>query len=176
MSRLFPVGMGLLALLLTGCAHKQANFDYDPAFSYAGFHSYAVQQSNKQTYQSLDGSRIEEAIKQQLASRYQLVETSQADFVLHYYVLAEQTVDNSGVSLGFGFGVSNNVAMGVGTRPEARTRTEGKLVLEAVDRASNKLIWTAKATRNLTDNMKPETRAELIREVVQAMLANFPPQ
>ncbi|RLU02763.1 MAG: DUF4136 domain-containing protein [Ketobacter sp.] len=176
MSRLILISIGMISALLAGCAQKLANYDYDPKFSFSGFQTYALQQSDKQTYQSLDATRIEAAIKQQLSGRYQLVEPGQADFVIHYYLLAERKVDNSGVSFGFGFGVSSNVGVGVSTSPPAREKTEGQLVLEAVDGSSQQMVWTAKATRTLKDSMKPSQRDYLIQDVVQEMMANFPPK
>lgn len=175
--KLIFIKLAVLAVFLSGCAQQLANYDYNPGFNYSGLQSYVMQQSDKQTYQSLDGARIEEAIKQQLNGRYQLAAAEdQADFSVLYYVLAEQAIDNSGVSVGFGFGVSRNVGVGGSTSSTPRTHTEGKLVLEVVDRHSDQLVWTAKATRNLTDRMKPEQRAALINDLAQEMLANFPPQ
>ena len=176
MARLMVMGIALIAVLSSGCAQKLANYDYDPKFSFEGYQSYALQQSEKQTYQSLDASRIEAAIKQQLSGRYQLVEPAQADFIIHYYLLAERKVDNSGVSFGFGFGVNSNVGVGVSTSPPAREKTEGQLVLEAVDASSKQMVWTAKATRTLKDSMNPSQRDCLIQDVVQEMMANFPPK
>ncbi len=175
MLRLILITVGMISLL-TGCAQKLANYDYDPGFNFAAFQTYALQESDKQTYQSLDGNRIEAAIKQQLDGRYQLVAPEKADFVVKYYLQAEEKIDNSGVSVGFGFGVSSNVGVGVSTRTPAKKETEGRLVLEVLDSASSQMVWTAKATRNLKDNMKPEQREYLIQDVAQEMLANFPPR
>lgn len=176
MMRLISVSFGVIMLALTGCAQKLANYDYAPGFGFNAYQSYALQQSDKQSYQSLDGSRIEAAVKQQFKGRYRLVDAEEADFVLHYYLQAERKVDNSGVSFGFGLGVSSNVGVGLSTSPPARETTEGQLVLEAVDNATQKLVWTAKATRTLKDSMNPTQRDYLVQDVVQEMLANFPPQ
>lgn len=176
MLRLISVSLAAIAMILSGCAQKLANYDYDPGFGFSEYQDYALQQSAKQSYQSLDGSRIEAAIKQNLNGRYNLVPGSEADFIVHYYVQAERKIDNSGVSFGFGFGVSSNVGVGVSTGPSAREKTEGQLVLEVVDRASDKLVWTAKATRTLKDSMNPTQRDYLVQDVVQEMLANFPPR
>ena len=176
MVRLIMIGIAISSVLLTGCAQKLANYDYDPKFSFAGLQTYALKQSDKQTYQSLDAGRIEAAVKQQLAGRYQSVDPAQADFIIHYYLLAERKVDNSGVSVGFGFGLSSNVGVGVSTSPPAREKTEGKLVLEAVDSTTSQMVWTAKATRTLKDSMNPSQRDYLIQDVVQEMMANFPPK
>jgi len=175
MSRLILVIFSLFSVLLGGCAQKLANYDYNPGFNYASYQRYALQQSEKQTYQSLDGNRIEQAITKALAGRYSQSEQGAADFLVAYYLQAERKIDNSGVS--FGFGVSgSNMGVGVSTGSKAKEKTEGKLILEVVDTQSNQLVWTAKATRNLLDSMNPSQREYLIQDVVQEMLANFPPQ
>ena len=49
MARLMVMGIALIAVLSSGCAQKLANYDYDPKFSFEGYQSYALQQSEKQT-------------------------------------------------------------------------------------------------------------------------------
>lgn len=175
MPRLILITLSTILLFCSGCAQKLANYDYDPGFQFAAFQGYGIQQSSKQSYQTLDGNRIEAAIRKQLQGRYTEVEAGQADFLVAWYLEAERKLDQSGFS--FGFGVSgSNLGVGVSTSPKAKEKTEGKLVLEIVDVVSNQLIWTAKATRNLKDSMDPTQRAYLIQDLVQEMLANFPPQ
>ena len=48
--------------------------------------------------------------------------------------------------------------------------------MEAVDASSKQMVWTAKATRTLKDSMNPSQRDCLIQDVVQEMMANFPPK
>ena len=175
MGRLIFVTVCAFFGLLAGCASQLAHYDYEPGFAFSAWKTYAVQQSDKQTYQSLDGSRIDAAVRQQLQGRYAAVAPDQADVVFHYYVLAERKVDTSGVSFGFGLSGSN-MGVGVSTGPSAKEKTEGQLVLEAVDRATNQVVWVAKAARNLQDSMNPTQREYLLQDLVQEMLANFPPQ
>lgn len=176
MWKLISVSVSLFCVLMVaGCAQKLANYDYNPGFNFAGYQRYAIQHSEKQTYQSLDGKRIEAAIQQQLVGRYNVVDKGQADFLVNYYLEAERKIDQSGVSFGFGMS-SGNLGVGVGTSPKAKEKTEGKLVLEVVDQASSQQVWMARATRNLTDSMHPTQREYLIQDLVQEMLANFPPQ
>ncbi|MDY6920051.1 MAG: DUF4136 domain-containing protein [Pseudomonadota bacterium] len=175
MSVTFAAILVSLGLFLGGCAQKLANYDYNPGFSYANYQTYALQQSDKQSYQSLDGSRIEAALRQTLEPRYQAAAPEQADFIVNYYLEASEQIDQSGFSFGFGvFG--SNLGVGVSTGPEARQETEGKLVLEVVDTASDQLVWSARARRHLKDGMIPTERRELIQKLVAEMLQNFPPQ
>lgn len=166
----------VMVVALTGCAQKLATYDYSSDFAFGNYKSYAFPHSGTQDYQSLDSNRIESTIDSHLSGRYQKVDPAQADFLVDYKIVAEHKLDQSGVSFGFGFGVSRNVGVGVSTGPKAKEVIEGRLVMEVVDKASNKMVWTAKAGRNLEEDMTPDQRAALIQDVVKAMLDNFPPQ
>ncbi|MGB3620471.1 MAG: DUF4136 domain-containing protein, partial [Ketobacter sp.] len=79
-----------------------------------------------------------------------------------------------GLSLGFGFG-SGPVGVGVSTSPPVKQETEARLMLDIIDTASSNVVWTAKANRNLENDMKPPVRSDLINDLVTEMLGNFPP-
>ena len=170
------IRMAILVCLgwLSGCSTQLANYDYDPGANTAQYQKYVLQQSEKQSYQSLDAERIEAAIKQALEGRYQWLKTGPADFVVAYYLEEDRQVDTSGVSFGFGIG-SGNVGMGVSTGPEAKQVLEGKLVIDVLDADSNRVVWNARATRNIKPTMSPQQRSALIQEVVSEMFNNFPP-
>jgi hypothetical protein len=174
MRRLTLVTITLLFTALAGCAQKLANYDYDPGFRFADYRSFALQQSAKQSYQSLDSGRIEDAVKQQLTPRYQFVDREKADFLVSYYLEADRKIDQSGFSFGFGV-ASSNVGVGLSTGPKAKEVMEGKLILEIVDIQSSQVVWSAKSSKNLRENMKPAARQALIQQLVQEMLGNFPP-
>jgi hypothetical protein len=163
-----------LVLFLSSCSSQLANYDYSTSTAFAAYKSYAIEKSNKQNYQTLDSDRIEAAVKSTLTGRYQLVESGQADMLVSYYLVQERKAKQSGVSFGFGFG-SGPVGVGVSTAPPLKEEMEGKLVLEIIDTQSNKVVWTAQATKNLHNDMKPDARNDLINDLVTEMLGNFPP-
>lgn len=159
---------------LTGCSQKLANYDYDTGAYFHQLTSYGVKASEKQGYQTLDSARIEEAIKSSLNGRYQLVDAQSADFVVTYIMEEDRQIDQSGVS--FGFGVSRgNVGVGVNSGPKMKERVEGRLVLSVVSGENQQVVWQAKATQTLRNEMKPDRREQLIQSTVSEMLTNFPP-
>ncbi len=159
---------------LTGCSQKLASYDFDPKQDYQSLTKYFIKKSERNSYQSLDDARIEAAIKKVLAGRYELVDESSADFQISYLLEADRKVDQSGFSFGFGV-ASSNIAIGANTAPEAEVKTEGRLVLDVISTATEQVIWSAKARKNLRDSMKPEQRQALIEQLVTEMLGSFPP-
>ncbi|MGC1506827.1 DUF4136 domain-containing protein [Ketobacter nezhaii] len=151
-----------------------ATYDYATDTAFTGYKTYAIQQSRKQANQSLDSGRIEAAIKSSLQGRYQIAEADQADMLVSYYLQPEVKAKQSGLSLGFGFG-SGPVGVGVSTSPPVKQETEARLMLDIIDTASSNVVWTAKANRNLENDMKPPVRSDLINDLVTEMLGNFPP-
>ena len=59
--------------------------------------------------------------------------------------------------------------------PPVREIEEGKLVVELADSESKQVVWRAASRRYLNENQSPETRRELIDELVSEMFARFPP-
>ena len=168
----FSLFFALLAV--SGCSQKLANYDYDTGAYFHQLKSYGVKASDKQGYQTLDSARIEEAIKSALSGRYALVDAQSADFVVTYIMEEDRQIDQSGVSIGFGLS-RGNVGVGVNSGPKVKERVEGRLVLSIVSAESQQVIWQAKATQTLRNEMKPDRREQLIQSTVSEMLTNFPP-
>lgn len=166
-----------LIALLPACSQAPVSFDYDPSAYLKTLKTYAISTApGASSYQSLDSTRIESALRQTLAARQlQEVAADKADFLLAYRMEQERKLDDSGVSFGFGIG-TGNVGMGVGTGTKPREKVEGKLVVDVIDPAKKQVVWSAKANRNLTDAMGPAQRDELINTLVSAMFENFPPK
>lgn len=165
-------------VLVSACAQAPVSFDYDPAAYLKGLKTYALSPppGGGAQYQSLDGNRIEAAMRSALTARQlQEVPADKADFLLSYRIEQERTLDQSGFSFGFGVG-SGGLGLGASTRPAAQEKIEGKLVVDAIDPAKNQVIWSAKSNRNLTDSMGPGKRDELINTLIEAMFKDFPPQ
>lgn len=165
-----------LLLSLTACAQKPVTLDYDPAANQMKMATYALSEpASGPQYQSLDNNRIAAALRKNLGARnLSEVARDQADIWVAYRVEQERKLEESGVSFGFGFG-TGNVGMGVGTGPKAKEISEGRLVVDVVDPKRQQVVWTAKANRYLRDSMSPDQRGAVINEMVEAMMANFPP-
>ncbi len=161
-------------LMLVGCAapvlydfDENANFLQDRKFEFEGG-------QNGET-QSLDRSRIHQAILSQLISKgYTEVDTN-ASLRVRYRIEEEIRIESTGVSYGVGMS-RNHLGVGMHTPVRSREIKEGKLVVEMVAASDNRVIWRAVSQKRLTEQMNPDKRIALVNEIVSEMFSYYPPQ
>jgi hypothetical protein len=165
----------LLTSWLVGCASTVA-IDYQPDATFANYHSFAfAEQTKEEEARSLDGERIEQAINHELTTRgFKSLPPDQADLLVRYRVEDTLQLKSSGFGYGLGFG-RDSLGIGLSTRPDTRATKEGKLIVELVQRDSRQVVWRGAGQRNLTEQMKPEQRTNLIKRLVRDMFERYPP-
>lgn len=165
----------VLALLVTGCA-SNVSTDYDSQAAFATYSSYAFAPDQSERVQSLDDSRVRNAVDQAMrAEGYEKVPPGEADVWVRFRFEDERKYESTGFSYGLGM-FNSPFGFGVSTRPEARPVRQEKLVLELVEPAQSRVVWQGNSREYLTENMGPQTRAELIDELVNNMFMQYPPQ
>lgn len=167
---------GLLALLLmvSGCASNVV-IDHDSAAIFGNYGSWAFAPRQESGFLSLDAGRAEAAIERELNRKSMgKLDPDEADLLVSYRVEDVERLDTTGFSYGLGFG-RRNFAWGLSVPPPVREITEGKLVVELVDRESGRVVWRGASQRYLNENQTPERRRQLIDEVVQEMFSKYPP-
>lgn len=170
-----PAVLLSLALLMAGCASNVVT-DYDSQASYASYETWAFSEMEDNAYTSLDGSRVENAVTRELQAKGMTqADPSNADLMVRYHIDDVDRLDTSGFSYGFGFG-RNNFGWGISTAPPVREVKEGQLIVDLVDSDTNKVVWRGTSKRYLNQNQSPETRQELIDDVVTDMFSRYPPE
>mgnify|MGYP000013955758 FL=1 len=166
----------LMAVLsLVGCAAPVV-YDFDSSANFQKDQTIAFEDTSEDNTQSLDRTRIHEAITHQLTMNgYKVVDKNVASLIVRYQIEEEIRIQSSGVSYGVGMS-RNRVGMSMQTPVNAREIKEGKLVVEIVETTDNRVIWRAVSQKRLTEQMKPEKRSELINELTQEMFENYPPK
>ena len=163
--------MLLVVIFLGGCARSFV-LDYQPDTDFSGYQSYAFAPVGEA--RSIDGARIERAVEREIASSLSRADPEQADLLVRYRVEDSVRLETSGFGYGLGFG-RDRLGIGLSTVPDAREVKEGKLVIEMVEREGRQVVWRAVGQRNLTEQMKPESRNALIDRLVRDMFGRFPP-
>lgn len=170
--------VGLL-LALAGCA-SIVSTDFDGSVAFATYKTWAFADHDSKddktgNYLSLDGTRVKSAVERELTSEsLQEVSAQKADLLVNYRFEDAEKLESQGFNYGFGFG-SGNFGFGLSTPPQVRKIKEGKLVVELVDRDSQRVVWSGVSRRYLSEGQSPESRRELIDEVVHAMFEKYPP-
>lgn len=163
-----------LVLLLSGCAARVVT-DYDSSAAFASYQQWAFASRDQQGFTSLDASRVEAAIKRELAAEnLEQVDADTADLLVSYRIDEVERLDTTGFSYGLGFG-SGRFGWGMSTAPPVREVREGQLVVELVDSDTDRVVWRGASKRYLNENQSPQTRQELIDEVVTGMFERYPP-
>ena len=164
-----------MALVLSGCASNVVT-DYNSSAVFGNYATWAfAQEAGSDAFVSLDGSRIQTAVERELNRKaMRKVANSDADLLANWQIVEEERLEQTGVGLGFGFGRSN-FGWGISAPPPVREVTEGKLVVELIDTETKEVVWRAASRRYLKESQSPETRRELIDEVVAEMFSKYPP-
>jgi len=165
----------IVTLIIAGCAAPVV-YDFDSSANFQKDQTFAFEEIKEGNIQSLDRTRIHEAITHQLEmSGYKIVDKSTASLIVRYQIEEEIRIQSSGVSYGVGMS-RNRVGMSMQAPVNAREIKEGKLVVEIVEPEDNRVIWRAISQKRLTEQMKPKKRSELINELTQKMFENYPPR
>ncbi len=164
-----------MALVLSGCAGNVVT-DYNPSAVFGNYSTWSfAQDAGSGAFVSLDGSRIQTAVERELKRKaMRKVPKDEADLLANWQIVEEERLEQTGVGLGFGFGRSN-FGWGISAPPPVREVTEGKIVVELIDTETKEVVWRAASRRYLNESQSPETRRELIDEVVSEMFSKYPP-
>jgi len=191
--------LGLVVILVTGCASIQVQSDYDQQASFARIKTYNwVEQSFTTTgdpavVSPLVARRVRAAVDSVLAAKGYAREPSEdVDFRIDLRITATPESDAINTYVGtraygsryyygrgrFGFDPFHAYpyyGYGAGTGAYVRQSLESTLVLDVVDASTDQVIWRGWATDRLDRHPDPETVREFVVEAVTKLLAGFPP-
>jgi hypothetical protein len=166
-------------LFFAGCSQMQVKVDYDTAYDFSGKTNYVIAHNKVKGENTLISDRIQNALKAALnAKSYKEVTKNQADllFVFHVNVKDKSDVQTDYEMLGYGgYGFSG----GFGGTMIATTNTynykEGTLIVDALKRKTQKIVWHGIATDELSDSLTtPQEKTDYINKMVFKLMENFP--
>lgn len=175
----------LLLLLLAGCSSVRVTQDYAKTAAFADYQSFAwAQPAHPETGDPrLDNpllhERIQEAIEVTLQERgFRMVEPENADLLIRYHTAVRSRVEyqRSSVTIGTGY-YSGRAGVGIAMDYPygSREYDEGTLIIDFVTPQSGELIWRGTGVRPLEETPSPERRDEVVSDVVQRILDQYPP-
>ncbi|GGA80233.1 hypothetical protein GCM10011369_22720 [Neiella marina] len=180
----WTVMLASLMLILTGCASTpRVDSDYADGFNFAHLKSFHLVPINNSTYAgqpgaSLTEQRIEESIKRNLGNRGMTeVPAEQADILVSYHVTSQDKTQIRTYNTRYNYHRSyHNRAWdyGWGNDIDVRQFTEGQLLIDLVDPASNHVVWRGIGTKRLKRSTTQDERIETINEYVDAMFMQVP--
>lgn len=179
------------ALSLTACSSLQVSSDYDDKADFSSLQSYnwlpapKIESGDPEVqYDSLLGQRVKSAVETQLAAKGFRRQTEKADVLVTYHVAVDQQVSVTYLNELYGYGP--------GWGPSYRRRMlhygypgrdvmvseyqQGTLIIDIVRASDKQLIWRGTASDEVYPDMSMEAREKRVREAVEKIFAQYPPQ
>lgn len=181
--------VGLVVMLLTACSSVNTNWDYNPDVNFTQFKTYAWVQTQSGSEYHLDGlmdERVRNAVNDQLQAKgLTLVAADKADVLVNYLTKVDKELNVDTFTTNYGYspfydpnfigpywGPSANVS----TQTVVREYNVGTLIIDIVDRKTDKLVWRGSLADTLKKQYTPQERITAVNEAVANILTNFPPK
>lgn len=166
-----------LALAAMGCSGISTSTDYDQSYDFSGVTTYAwMEQGLEGGVSEIMLRRLRAAVDDDLSAKgLQKVDRPRsADILFAYHTGTQdrQQYDTYGYGAGGWWGGYWGGGM---TTTTVRTYSEGTLILDAIDRQSNELVWRGSASKTIDEMDSPEQRVQTVQEAVGKLLKDFPP-
>jgi len=183
------VALMLLALLASGCSvSPSVETDYNPEYDFSRAHSFAIVEPTAVSNSVAVGSddilhnRIREALASALTARgFRIAPAAQADMLVSFLVTTENKTAIRSYNTGIDYyrcwrcgGYFGGFGAGLDTI-DVDQYTEGTLFVDFIDPQSKQLQWRGAVTKRLSKTRSIEERKQLVSEVVNQIVAQFPP-
>jgi len=171
--------LGLLALLISGCASPKVGYDYDRGADFSAYRTYEwlpdsrSPAGDRRIDNDLVDARIRAAVDGQLRRKgYTSPAAGQPDFYVAYQAAVTDMMKGASTQRYIG-----DRATGLYTTVNAiQPYKDGALLVDILDGATQKLVWQGTASAEVEPGMTAKERDERIARVVKAMFEHFPPQ
>ena len=183
-------------LLLAGCSSLQIRSDYDPKYDFSKLHTYTVVEQPSDATDSLTLTHIDRAVESEMKHRgYRKVPKSEANFYMLYHIdvrnVSEVQTDYEYAGLRpypYNY-YRDDLALpyppppyidpyDLDRRVVATTRTyeykQGKLIIDAYDPKTNKVIWRGIAEDEVTGFDSAQQKIDYINAVIRKLFETFP--
>ncbi len=183
--------MLMLLMFITSCTSVRVATDYDKKVEFDTYKTFAFYKTgiDKAEISDLDKRRILRAIETELLAKG-YTKSENPDMLVSIFTKAQTRVDvyqnnwGWGGFGGWGWGGLGWGGFGPGwgwgglggwnNQPMVSTSNEGTLFIDLIDAEKKELVWQGSGAGNLPRKM--EKKDEKIKEFVNKMLENYPPQ
>jgi hypothetical protein len=171
---------GITVLLLSGCSSVSISYDFDRHQDFAQLKTFAWMPDedtgikdarHAQLRNDLFTQRLRRAVNSTLESKGYSIDTEKPDFTIVYHTGVQDKVNvtNWGYTYGPYWGPW-------GQSVDVHQYTEGTLILDFINWETKELIWRGTAQSVLSSRPDPDKVEQRIQEIVDKLLANFPPK
>ena len=183
-------------ILLAGCASLQIRSDYDPQYDFSKLHRYTVLEQPSDAADSLTLTHIDRAVDAVMAAKgYRKTPKGEADFYLLYHIdvrnVSEVQTDYEYAGLRpypYNY-YRSDLSLpyppppyidpySLDRRVVKTTRTyeykQGKLIIDAYDPKTNKVVWRGIAEDEITGFDSAQEKIDYINRAIRELFDSFP--
>lgn len=192
MARILTILIVAVVAVAAGCSSITVRTDYDRDADFTLYRTFgwlpqptssiSGSAAQAQARNDLMDKRILSAVNNQLVNRGLQIDTTSPDLLLAYHTGVQDKVEVTdwGYSYpsygawggGYGYG-----GYGYGGRNiDVYSYQEGTFILDFIDGKTHRLVWRGTATGVLDTNPNPEKSEKNINQVVEKLLAQYPPK
>ena len=165
----------VLFAALTSCNAIRVNYDYDKETDFTSYTTYNYYSDMNTGLSELDAKRLLHVLDDALKSKG-LRFSSEPDFFVNIQSTTFQTPKKNTVGVGVGGtgrGVGGGVSVGI---PVGRPDVFREIRFDFVDSQKDMLFWQAISESSFKENASPDIREENLRQIVEKVLAKYPPK
>ncbi|MBA1432748.1 MAG: DUF4136 domain-containing protein [Epsilonproteobacteria bacterium] len=164
----------LFALFFIACSTLSTSIDYDTKYDFNTFHTFAVVHKAKEGENTLTSDRIKNALIKTLKTKgFTQVDVKSADLVFLYHTNVQNKTDIYTDYQMVGYGRYGGMVI---STPRTYNYDEGKLIIDAYNPKTNRIVFRAVAVDELPDKKTPQEREIYINEIITKTLEKFPPK
>jgi hypothetical protein len=180
----------LAAAALSACSNLTISTDYDVNHDFSAYTTYQWHPSGPPQTDDLNnmGSdifdrRLTRLAEQKLAAKG-ITKGDTPQFYINYSVVTKERMSMQTFTSGFGAGSFNNnfygggIGIGGGGFSDTRVRyyIQGTVVVDIIDANKNLLVWRSSSASRLKPDLTPQQNEADMSEILDEILADFPPQ
>lgn len=165
----------LLVVLVSSCTSVRVVTDYDRNANFGKYNNFAFYKPgiDKAKISDLDKKRILRAIDSELRLKG-MNKSENADLLVSIFTKERERVDVYNNNFGWGWGWNPWWYGGYYGNSVSRS-TEGSLYIDFIDAKTNELVWQGIGRARLITSGNIEKKEERIRQIVQEIIAKYPP-
>ncbi len=174
--KLTPIFAIVLTLLVSACATAPRSpvVDFNPEYNFSSVKTYGFTYSDNIDHTTLDGSRIEKAIEQEMAIKGLKKVDQKPDILIRFSFTREDKQKIVSFDQHFSHRLWYGGYPFYDNNMDVLDYTEAKLIIEAINPKTQRSVWQAEKTRVERETNSPIEREAQLQVMVSFLLSALP--
>ncbi|TMM29514.1 DUF4136 domain-containing protein [Polaribacter aestuariivivens] len=162
-------------VLLMSCGTSKVIYDYDDKIDFSQFKTFHFFEDVGNGLNEFDVKRATAILENEL-SKLDLTKVEKPDFFINIKAVITEVQNNNTIGIGIGSG-GRNGGFGIsGGIPIGGKKLNEKIIIEFVNAKNNELFWEGSLVTTIKEKRKPAERELYLKDVIQKILAKYPPK